>query len=282
MGKTSRRTRADAGNRLAIVGLVALAVVTAGLVTAAVAPRSSEASTYTAQTFAPEPTAEPTTPTIESADLAAAAARLQDPDVGFTMTVLGDSTGNDPDEWVGQLARSLNTDYSRTVLYNGWDAAAGAYAPATLYQGSYSSQPVTIWNGSAAGMGPDYSLANLATLAPQPSDLLIVNHGHNFDGPNTGSGQEAELVTATAAQWQTTPAVAITLQNPRITTGEKQDANLATLASTFADSGYTLVDVASAFRAQPDLAAVLREDGTHPNEAGQALWIDTVRGVLGL
>jgi hypothetical protein len=214
-------------------------------------------------------------------DVRTAVARLDDSSAAFTLTVLGDSTGNDGDEWVANLARAIADEKGRPVSYNAWDAAAGRYsAPLTFGQGD--AAPVTIWNGSAAGRGPDYSLANLPALAPSPSDVLVVNHGHNFVTPQQGAADEAALITATATRWQTTPAVAVTLQNPRSTDAAVQDANLAAVRELVVDSSYAVIDVASAFRAQPDLAALLQADGTHPDAAGQAIWSQTVMAALGL
>lgn len=269
--------------KIATAGLGALGLVTACLVTVALAqpnqptvsaePRPSFTTTTSA---GPEPV-----PTIASADLGAAVARLDDKAASWTLTVLGDSTGNDGDEWVANLARTIATEKVRPVTYYSWDAAAATYAAPVTY-GRGSGDPVTIWNGSASGMGPDYSLANLPALAASPSDLLIVNHSHNFVSPQQGATDEAALVTATAAQWQTVPAVAVTLQNPRLTDAPAQDANLAAVSDAVAGSSYTVIDVTSAFRAQPDIAALLQADGTHPNSAGQTLWSETVNAALGL
>lgn len=229
----------------------------------------------------------PATPTSDTSsppppdDVQAAVAHLDDSSAAFTLTVLGDSTGNDGDEWVANLAREFADENGRPVSYNAWDATAGRYsAPLTFGQGD--AAPVTIWNGSAAGRGPDYSLANLPALAPSPSDVLVVNHGHNFVTSQQGAADEASLITATATQWQTTPAVAVTLQNPRLTDAARQDANLAAVRELVTGSSHTVVDVTSAFRAQPDLASLLQADGTHPNAAGQALWLESVRSALGL
>jgi hypothetical protein len=214
-------------------------------------------------------------------DLRLAVARLDDSARPFTLTVLGDSTGNDGDEWVANLARAIADEKGRPVTYVAWDAAAGRYS-APLAFGQGDDAPVTIWNGSAAGKGPDYSRANLSMLAATPSDVLIVSHGHNFVTPQQGSSEVAALITATVTQWQTPPAVAVTLQNPRLTGAAAQDANIAAVIETITSSSHAVIDVASTFRAQPDLGALLQSDGIHPNAAGQDLWSQTVEGVLGL
>lgn len=269
--------------KIAVVGLSALGVVTAGLVVAALTqPSQSTVSAEPRPSFTISASASPgVSTTINSADLGTTMARLNDKSAAWTMTVLGDSTGNDGNEWVANLGRTIAADKQRPVTYYAWDADTSSYSAPVTY-GEGTAAPVTIWNGSASGMGPDYSLANLPDLAANPSDLLIVNHGHNFTNPQQGDTDESKLIAATAAQWQATPAVAVTLQNPRVTNAEAQDANLAALRGTAASSSYTVIDVEGAFRAQTDLAALLQADGTHPNAAGQALWSSVVNAALGL
>lgn len=269
--------------KTAVVGLGALGIVTAGLVVIALTqPHQTTVSAEPRPTFTVATSANPAaSTTIDSADMATTMSRLDDKAAAWSMTVLGDSTGNDGNEWVANLGRTIAAEKQRPVTYYPWDLTTSSYgAPVTYGQGT--AAPVTIWNGSAAGMGPDYSLANLPTMAAEASDLLIVSHGHNFADPASGADAEAELVNATAEQWQVFPAVAVVLQNPRITNAEAQDANVAAVQEEFSGSPYTVIDATSAFRVQPDLAAVLYPDGVHPNEDGQAIWSSTVTSALGL
>lgn len=270
-------------SKYAVVGVSALGVVTAALVVAALIPTTPPTvSAEPRPTFSvtATPTPEPAA-TVDSANLETAMAKLDDPTAAWALTVIGDSTGNDGDEWVASLARTIAEEKGRPVAYRSWDPATATYSEPAIY-GYGSAAPVEIWNGSASGLGPDYSLANLPALTPAASDVLIVNHGHNFNNPQQGAADVAKVITETAAVWGTTPAVAVTLQNPRITRGSAQDANLAALSSAFDSSSYTLVDVADAYRAEPDLAALLQADGTHPNANGQAIWFATVYSALGL
>ena len=209
-------------------------------------------------------------------------ARADSPDRSLVITVLGDSTGNDGDEWVASLARAISEEKGRTVVYHAWNASSGSYKPPLTFGAGLSPQPVTVWNGSASGKGPTYSRVSLPTIAPVPSDVLIVSHGHNFTDAESGPAEEVELIDATAGQWARPPAVAVVLQNPTTTAAEAQAAKLEAVAATFAGSGVTVIDVESAFRAGPDLAALLQADGTHPNAAGQAMWLGAVRQGLGL
>lgn len=209
-------------------------------------------------------------------------ARADVPNEPLVITVLGDSTGNDGDEWVAALARTISDEKGRTVVYNAWDALTATYKAPLTFGAGLSEQPVTVWNGSAAGKGPYYSKMNLPAIAPQASDVLIVSHGHNFTDAVSGPAKESQLIDVTAAQWAVPPAVAVVIQNPTTTAAEAQANKLDAVAATFADTGYTVIDVASAFRAQPDLAPLLQTDGVHPSAAGQAIWSATVSAALGL
>jgi len=267
-------------------------VLLAVLPRAAQPPEPAPSRSAAPATSAPLPSADrqgrpalppaPAAPAPDRPSVVAAMARADVPNEPLVITVLGDSTGNDGDEWVAALARTISAEKRRTVVYYAWDALAGTYkAPLTIGAG-LSVQPVTVWNGSAAGKGPYYSQMNLPAIAPQPSDVLIVSHGHNFTDAVTGPAKESQLIDVTVAQWAVPPAVAVVVQNPTTTAAEAQAAKLDAVAATFADSGYTVIDVASAFRAQYDLRALLQADGTHPNNHGQLVWLDTTRRALGI
>ena len=199
-----------------------------------------------------------------------------------TISILGDSTGDTMDEWVATIARTIAEDHDRSVRYFAWDAVTTAYGPVTIFGEGLSEAPVTVYNGSAPGQGPFYSQSNLPALVPDPSDLIIVNHGHNFTDAPSGAAKEAALVTAAEEQWQNSPAMAIILQNPRTTTPQQQEDNVEAIDRAFADSNYLLIDVASAFRAERALAPLLQPDGVHPNDKGQELWAESVARGLGL
>lgn len=234
------------------------------------------AATSTTESNRPEPS--PSTGTV----LARRALEGLDSDKALTITVVGDSTGDADDEWVHLLARVIEREHDRTVVYNAWDVTSLTYKPEVILGSGRSVRPVTIWNASAAGQGPFYSQVNLAVMAPQSSDLVIVNHGHNFTDAASGVAKEVSLVASIAAQQKARPAIAIILQNPRTTRADAQDDNIRGLRAAFSKDEFALIDVASSFRDKGQLGALLLPDGVHPNAAGQVIWTDSVTSSLGL
>jgi hypothetical protein len=208
--------------------------------------------------------------------------KLRDERTEVTITVLGDSTGDADDEWVAQLADGIAVKYERTVVYSAWDIGTSTYGAPQTFGNHQAVPPVYIWNGSAAGQGPFYSQTHLPTMAPQPSDLIIISHGHNFSDPAGGAAKEVQLASLASSQWDNSPQIVVVLQNARITRAAVHETSMTSLSAAFAGTSYVLVDVGAAFRAEPDLASLLLPDGVHPNAAGQTLWLQTITDALGL
>lgn len=202
----------------------------------------------------------------------------------YTIVVLGDSTGNNTDEWVHLMGRRIAANYRRTVTIRDWSDTANGYVTSTSY-GDLGRPPLTIWNGSAAGKGPAYSESYYASMAPERADLTLINHGHN--GANDIVSGDQRLVQLAKDHMTQDAVIAIVLQNPRTDSLAKADMlqrGVNALRQRFggASSGITLIDVNSAFPRDAGLAAYLRPDGLHPNERGQQLWADTVAAALQL
>lgn len=206
----------------------------------------------------------------------------------WTMTVIGDSTGNDRTDWVFLLAEEVAADYGRAVEVHTWIDEDGAFDDGVAV-GQGDGPAVEIWNASVPGMGPHVALEDIDEALAHPSDLLVINHAHNFK-PDLSTGLPdpepavdilEQFIDSAQAAWDEPAGVAVILQNPRLSTAEAQDAHLAAVRERFTDrEGVTLVDVESAFRAVPDLGELV-SDGVHPNAAGQALWTDVVVEALG-
>lgn len=199
----------------------------------------------------------------------------------FVITVLGDSTGNQPTEWVGLIAQRIADEYGRVVTMHNWSPDANRYVSDTVF--GTAGAPVVIWNGSAAGKTAQYSIEWFSTLSPEASNLTIINHGHN--SPLAASDGIKQLTDMAYAEG--TDEVAIVLQNPR---ADKPD-RAALEAETFKQIGQRfgdptsptdVIDVFSAFPTDDSLRDLLEQDGIHPNQAGQQLWADTVASALGL
>jgi len=214
-----------------------------------------------------------------------AAARTT-PDKPLTLAVIGDSTGNEENEWVYAFARTLSPALDRPITIHNWSIDTNRYVSETLV-GSGRNAPIVIWNGSAPGKDTTYSTDNFSALYPEPTDLTIISHGLNHTNPDLASTGVQNLIYMARNAQPAPPAIAVVLQNPRLDDkAAQEDATVARLRDTFApaDSGVTAIDVYSAFRAAPDLAALIRPapDLVHPNATGSNLWASVVTQTLGV
>ena len=208
-------------------------------------------------------------------------ARLDDASQPLTIAVVGDSTGNNDDEWVSLTAERINREYGRTVIYNPWLPATTAYGAARTLPGE--GEPVTIWNFSAPGERSAYSIRHLAVGVPETPDLVIINHGHN-ELPSEAAGFIGSLIDRVGELRDPAPALAVTLQNPRldelgIEPSQRISSAVAELISEH--PGAVTIDVRSAFEAAGP-STLTYPDGVHPAPAGSRLWADTVATALGL
>lgn len=204
-----------------------------------------------------------------------AVAGLADTTEPWVLTVIGDTTGTASDKWVHLVGAELAAKYGRPVVIHDWYLELNRYAGETVLGGG-TGQPIVIWNGSAAGSGPEYSLEHLDVLMPEESDLVIINHGHSSD--------PAAMATALPAVADRIPkdsALAITLQNSRTRTDPRRQTEIVhLLRSHWADESVTLIGVYDAFAATGDVSGLLQEDGMNPNRRGQQLWAETVLRTL--
>ena len=67
----------------------------------------------------------------------------------LVISVLGDSTGNDTDEWVAGWAGHL-AEKDASVTLHRWDAASHSYTSEPLLYGD-GDREITIWNGALPG-----------------------------------------------------------------------------------------------------------------------------------
>jgi len=208
---------------------------------------------------------------------------LKDPQRVWTLGVLGDSTGNGTDEWVYLTAEAMSVKYHRPVTIHNWNIDNNTYADATVV-GEGAGKPIVIWNGSASGKNMEYSYQHRAVMIPEQPDLVIVNHGHNL-----GTAQEArvgsyKLVDWVTNAWEKSPAVAVTLQNPRTDkVADKHAAVVQSLRDQWTGAPVALIDAWKAFKdATPNTASLLRDDSFHPNPAGEVVWAEAVKRALGV
>jgi lysophospholipase L1-like esterase len=220
---------------------------------------------------------------VETPSVASAMELLDDPARPFTWTVIGDSTGNGENEWVYLSAQVMSDKYNRPVIIHNWDVPSNSYISETTVGGG-DNAPITVWNGSASGQNSTYSIMNFATMAPAPSDLVIVSHGHNIGVGEQTNVEMAGLLSTINTQTPR-PAIAITLQNPRAESPEetaRQESRVRSIRFFLSmNPQYTEINVYDPFMGS-DLAATVGPDGIHPTDAGEALWASVVEDALGL
>ena len=195
----------------------------------------------------------------------------------LTISVLGDSTGDEPGEWVDLWARDLSKH--GTVTLHFWDGATDGWkAHPTVYPGP--DRPITVSNGSRSGASYAYPLEYLDRIQPSKPSFTVLNFGHNL-APERADKGAAELLAAADAKWSARVPAAIVLQNPSLGMWEEHTAgSVAALRDWAPRAGYPAIDVNAAFRTRGDLPGLLTDD-VHPNSAGQRLWADTVGAALG-
>lgn len=272
-GVTGQHTRAKL---LLSIALVVGAAALAGGMLLQLTAAPPDPVPPAAVTAAPEAAA-PEAPAPEmAATLTDIRAMVSSPEA-LTISVLGDSTGDEPGEWVDLWARELAA--RGTVTLHFWDGAAADWnAHPTVYPGP--DRAITVWNGSRAGASYAYPLEHLHRMQPVRPSFTVLNFGHN-PSPDRADEGAAELLAASDATWAAPVPGAIVLQNPSLGLWEEQTAgSVAALRGWAPGAGYPLIDVNAAFRARGGLPGLLADD-VHPNSAGQQLWADTVRAALG-
>ena len=196
--------------------------------------------------------------------------------------VVGDSTGDEPDEWVFLLVQELAPLYpSYGVNYYLWNRRNPGWptTPWVIQEGAPGTHVLNIWNMSVSGTRENYGLTYAESeIVPKKPDLLFVSYGHN-DGADTVRFRWGvqSLVETVAAQSPRTEILLIA-QNPE-TGNTYQQAHAAELAQLASEEHVGLVDVLGAFEATGNPSAYVK-DGIHPTVGGSYLWMHTVLASL--
>lgn len=200
--------------------------------------------------------------------------------------VIGDSTGNQTNEWVYLWAQAVAAMFpALTVRVAFWDETGNVYNAPTVVQTGTGPRTLTIWNCSAAGQTQDYVLGSRwnTAVVPADPDLVIVSHGHNTGDPlasaNTFWGVRNKFLALTEELAALFPYAGIVLiaQNPSYIAGrELWQARKADMYEDLAAlRGYGFIDVHQAF-VDDGRGAALTLDNTHPTDVGSQLWADVV------
>ncbi|MDH3022463.1 SGNH/GDSL hydrolase family protein [Gordonia alkanivorans] len=221
--------------------------------------------------------------TLRPNELDAVSADLRNPDP-YSITVVGDSTANNADEWGYRLADRIASTFKRTVIVHDWSIEQSGYNREVTV-GAPGRPLVDIWNGSASGKGPAYSIENWAKLSPEPAKLYLINHGHNVADPSRLVDGVNTLARDAKAQ-NPLATVGIVLQNPRMDSPERQQSQqdgvdrLRSYVEHENIYGAAVIDVNRAYYRAGDVALLLREDRFHPNVRGSVVAADTIAARL--
>lgn len=208
-----------------------------------------------------------------------------------SIVVLGDSTGNEPGEWLRLLAFRIAKAWPTAVVQHRlYNSGSSTYdAAKTLWNGGGST--VTIYNGHVGSTAADYPTAvggRLAAMVPVTPDVLVVNYGHNHttESAATFEGKLDTLIAAVLALRSGTPIV-ISSQNHEkspATNATAHNTRQAHLATYAAAHSYGYINTYETFQAQGTPNNFVESDGIHPTDTGLGdgshLWSDAAAAFL--
>lgn len=204
-----------------------------------------------------------------------------------TITLLGDSTGNDRSEWFYQLSVWIAERYPHyRTTYRQWNHQKQAYgAPVVLSEGN-GWLTLSLYNGSVGGAKAGYALQGnrFDKLTAQGGNLFLLSYSHN-EGRDTSYPTYNRLAAKLAALWPS-PDVVPVLQNPEGTPSKTSleryahNVRLHSIAELAEENGWTTIDAHQQFASDKRPLRSLVPDGIHPNAAGQALWLNAAKSAF--
>ncbi|MEX5270574.1 SGNH/GDSL hydrolase family protein [Kocuria sabuli] len=279
-----------------IAKLVTAATISAGLLLAAglgylqvdanteIADNMEAATAYTPPEITAPPIPDPHPVETTSTRASDAINRLKNRDQTWTMTVLSDSTSNEPTEWVQLLVKRLAEATGRPATIHNWENSKNGtkYGTETVIPGE--GAPIIVWNGSAPGNKALDSLNAIDVMAPERADLLVISHAHNQVNGDETLTQISSLIRWAQDAWEEQPGLALVIQNPSLGLNlGRQASNTDAIRRQWDEAeNLILIDAYMAFDQSDDIPSLLREDRFHPSEKGSRLWADTAWNALDL
>lgn len=204
-----------------------------------------------------------------------------------TITLLGDSTGNDKSEWFYQLSTWIAARYpGYRTTYRQWDHKKQAYgAPVVLGPGT-GWLSLSLYNGSVGGAKAGYAVEGdrFGKLTAQGGNLFLLNYSHNESRDTTYPAYER--LTAKLAALSPRPDIVPVLQNPEGPPSKTSlqryahHVRLRAIKRLAEANGWTTIDAHRQFAADQRPLSALVPDGVHPNAAGQALWLSAAKNAF--
>jgi hypothetical protein len=206
------------------------------------------------------------------------------------MLIAGDSTGNEPQEWVYLLSDWIASQYpAYTVKWRVWDEVAKNYGAEAVIRAGTGAKVLTVWNASVPGARVDYFNGDKypnAVEAIGKVDLVMFSYGHNGENSAVRNHNIAlrflEFIEPVLVTHQGCGVIAVA-QNPERDNTDS-DGPAQDVRDICALRGFGLADVWWQFTSRGK-AASLYSDSRHPspglgtasNPSGTRLFVETVK-----
>ncbi|VXC66304.1 exported hypothetical protein [Arthrobacter sp. 9V] len=277
MVSSSRERKRGSAKAKIVLALFTLAIVGGGSLLAvkfADNEANLENNRSEAAAFTPAPIAAPAD--AIPPHLSGVSDALKNPNNHYVIGVLGDSTGNGPDEWVGKISQGLATEANRRVEFFNYNPQVSRYAEKRIY--GPDTVPVEIYNVGIPGATAEAITTRFEGLFPKDPSLIIVSIGHNQLPANVSPDME-RFTRAIEGKW---PDAQVLLVGQNPATGvryERQRMTVSTMMTWSRTWGYPSVSVFEAIYRTPDFES-LYVDLLHVNDAGSAIWAGVVQRYL--
>lgn len=261
-------TRHRKAFKLAAVGALVTVTIVVSFFSLRINPQATEAQNAPAPTIAE---AEDRMPR-----LAGVPGMLSDPERRSVMVVLGDSTGNGPDEWVALMAQNLAKDLGRRVEFVNYNPQAERYAQPRVY--GPDTESLVIYNVGIAGATTAEMTQVLETVLPENPEMIITSVGHNQLPLEVGRDMDL-FRDAIVEQWPNAQLATIA-QNPALEErAARQDKTVGNIKAWAYTRSVPIIEVYGLIKSHTDYAD-LYTDIIHVGPEGAALWAQTVEDQL--
>lgn len=191
-----------------------------------------------------------------------------------SVVVLGDGSGDAPQEWVGVWTKE-HVAKNRQVSYRSWNSSNQRWGGKSV---AGSGAPATIWNASKSAPTLADEPKRVATIW-KSADAVILSYGHRKTPHDIGGQLEAIF---RAIRKQSPDAnVVVMLQNPDPVAFEATQPETVQAVKRWAEKNkLDTVNIYDAFVANPAPRYELVEKDGSPTPTGSALWAKTFNDAI--
>ena len=206
---------------------------------------------------------------------------LNDAQSNLSILVVGDSTGNGPDEWVDLMCAWIASVWpAYTVRRYLWDNVSKSYSSPVDFNVGASAFVLSVWNCSVAGSKVDENLGASFSSAfvDKAVDLLIVNHGFNYQTGIPYGGLLGAYAAGVESILREYPSAGVVMfaQPPR-RLDELQSINVRAVMEYSAIRGFDVADVYSDFIKNGRPVSWYLADNLHPSSEGSTRYLEALK-----